>query len=345
MTVARARSTHAGVPPPAAAAPPGRRGLARPDPAPGALRPGRGHDHAAAPLPPPPAAGAGVTGLPSSRVVVDVVGAVRRPGLYRLAQGSRIADAVARAGGATAKADLAQVNLAAPLADGEQVVVPRRGAPGAAGGGLGSSGAAPLRPVQLSTATLEQLDSLPGVGPVTAQKILDYRAEARRVPARSTSSTPCPGSGRSGSISSTSWSCRERSGRSPHRVRGRALSSGSRVRTWSEGRRSSPSAAAAVLALRDRRGRRDAAARCSSRRWCCSAGGGAAPASTRSTAACCSRASDTAERSVLAVTGTDAALAASSCAFRPRSAASAGSASARPCCSSCRSAARRRRAP
>ena len=117
-----------------------------------------------------------MTGLPSSRVVVDVVGAVRRPGLYRLAQGSRIADALTRAGGATAKADLAQVNLAAPLADGEQVVVPRRGAGGAAPGGAGSASAAgAAAPVQLSTATLEQLDSLPGVGPVTAQKILDYR--------------------------------------------------------------------------------------------------------------------------------------------------------------------------
>ena len=133
---------------------------------------GAGTTTTAAPLPLPPAAGAGVTGLPSSRVVVDVVGAVRRPGLYRLAQGSRIADALTRAGGATAKADLAQVNLAAPLADGEQVVVPRRGV-AAAGAGSGSAGAA--APVQLSTATLEQLDSLPGVGPVTAQKILDYR--------------------------------------------------------------------------------------------------------------------------------------------------------------------------
>src|SRR5438045_9248197 len=93
---------------------------------------GAGTTTTAAPLPPPPAAGAGagVTGLPSSRVVVDVVGAVRRPGLYRLAQGSRIADALTRAGGATGKADLAQANLAAPLADGEQVVVPRRGAAG-----------------------------------------------------------------------------------------------------------------------------------------------------------------------------------------------------------------------
>ena len=109
-------------------------------------------------------------------LVVDVVGAVRRPGLYRLAQGARIADAVSRAGGATAKADLELINLAAPLADGEQVVVPRRGTaalgvpPGPAGASAPSS-----RPVHLSTATLEQLDSLPGIGPVTAQKILDYR--------------------------------------------------------------------------------------------------------------------------------------------------------------------------
>jgi competence protein ComEA len=138
---------------------------------------GAGTTTTAAPLPLPPAAGAGVTGLPSSRVVVDVVGAVRRPGLYRLAQGSRIADALTRAGGATAKADLAQVNLAAPLADGEQVVVPRRGT-GAATPAAGSASAAgPAAAVQLSTATLEQLDSLPGVGPVTAQKILDYRQE------------------------------------------------------------------------------------------------------------------------------------------------------------------------
>lgn len=134
---------------------------------------GAGTTTTAAPLPPPPAM-AGVTGLPSSRVVVDVVGAVRRPGLYRLAHGSRIADAVTRAGGATSKADLAQVNLAAPLADGEQVVVPKRLLGGAAGASATSSGASG-GPVQLSTATLEQLDSLPGVGPVTAQKILDYR--------------------------------------------------------------------------------------------------------------------------------------------------------------------------
>ena len=131
-----------------------------------------------APLPSPPTETAGVTGLPAARVVVDVVGAVRRPGLYRLEQGSRIADAVARAGGATGKADLAQVNLAAPLADGEQVVVPKRGVAGAAGASVGPGGTGTASgPVHLSTATLDQLDSLPGIGPVTAQKILDYRAK------------------------------------------------------------------------------------------------------------------------------------------------------------------------
>jgi competence protein ComEA len=141
---------------------------------------GAGTTTPAAPLPPPPTEGAGVTGLPSGRVVVDVVGAVRQPGLYRLEQGSRIADAVARAGGATRKADLAMINLAAPLADGEQVVVPKRGPPGAAVGGTGGAAGTPgvpAGPVHLNTATLEQLDSLPGVGPVTAQKILDYRQE------------------------------------------------------------------------------------------------------------------------------------------------------------------------
>jgi competence protein ComEA len=110
----------------------------------------------------------------ATRLVVDVVGAVRRPGLYRLEQGARIADAVARAGGATRKAQLASINLAAPLADGEQVVVPTSG-PSPAAGNASAAGTATSGPVHLSTATLEQLDSLPGIGPVTAQKILDYR--------------------------------------------------------------------------------------------------------------------------------------------------------------------------
>ena len=81
-------------------------------------------------------------------------------------------DAVARAGGATRRADLAQVNLAAPVADGQQIVVPRRGT---AAAGAAGTGAAATGPIHLNTATPEQLDALPGVGPVTAQKILDYR--------------------------------------------------------------------------------------------------------------------------------------------------------------------------
>jgi competence protein ComEA len=104
------------------------------------------------------------------KLVVHVAGAVRRPGLYRLTEGSRVADAVARAGGATAPADTAAINLAAPVADGMQVLVPRRVA------AAGHPAAAAGRP-SLSSATLAELDALPGVGPVTAQKILDYRAQ------------------------------------------------------------------------------------------------------------------------------------------------------------------------
>jgi competence protein ComEA len=104
-------------------------------------------------------------------LVVDVAGAVRRPGLYRLPRGTRIADAIARAGGLTAKAERAAVNLAAPLADGEQVLVPARGSASVSAGGTAAG------PLDLNTATLEQLDGLPGIGPTTAQKILDYRQE------------------------------------------------------------------------------------------------------------------------------------------------------------------------
>jgi len=108
-----------------------------------------------------------------SRVVVHVVGAVRRPGVYRLGYGKRVADAVARAGGLARRADAAAVNLAAPLADGQQVVVPVRGRAGAgAAAGGGAAG-----PVHLNTASAEELDELPGVGPVTAQKIVDFREQ------------------------------------------------------------------------------------------------------------------------------------------------------------------------
>jgi competence protein ComEA len=127
--------------------------------------------------PAPQAASAAAATLPRALVAVDVVGAVRRAGLYRLPQGSRIADALARAGGATRKADLALVNLAAPLADGSQIVVPARTGGASPGGGGGAGPAAPAGPVHLNSATLADLDALPGVGPVTAQKILDYRQQ------------------------------------------------------------------------------------------------------------------------------------------------------------------------
>jgi competence protein ComEA len=120
-----------------------------------------------------------------AQLVIHVVGAVRRPGLYRLPQGSRYDDAVEKAGGATPKADLALINLAAPISDGIQIVVPTRAPAAASGAGASGSGApssggtgsAAAGPVHLNTATLEELDALPGVGPVTAQKILDYRQE------------------------------------------------------------------------------------------------------------------------------------------------------------------------
>jgi competence protein ComEA len=110
-------------------------------------------------------------------LVVHVVGEVRRPGLYRLRGGARIADAVHRAGGAARGADLAAVNLAAPLVDGIQILVPSRDAPGSAGTGEPSSAGSAGGTVSLSSATVEELDELPGVGPITAQKIVDYRAE------------------------------------------------------------------------------------------------------------------------------------------------------------------------
>jgi competence protein ComEA len=112
---------------------------------------------------------------PPRRLVVHVAGAVNRPGLYELDEGSRIDDAIAEAGGAKPKAALDLVNLAAPVADGQQVLVPHRGAAVAAGGGESAGPGAPGGKVSLNSATIEQLDALPGIGPVTAQQIIDFR--------------------------------------------------------------------------------------------------------------------------------------------------------------------------
>jgi competence protein ComEA len=115
-------------------------------------------------------------------LVVDVAGAVRHPGVYRMTEGARVRDAITRAGGATARADLGQINRAAKLSDGLQVLVPRRlpaahAAPAASGGAGADASSAPAQPVDLNSATLEQLDTLDGVGPATAQKIIDFRTQ------------------------------------------------------------------------------------------------------------------------------------------------------------------------
>src|SRR5215218_8442746 len=109
----------------------------------------------------------------SGEVVVDVTGAVRRPGVYRMPVGSRVNDAVARAGGAAPRAQLEAINLAARLADGQQEVVPERLPGGAAAvGAAGAEG-----PISLGTASVEQLEEIEGIGPVTAEAIVAFRDE------------------------------------------------------------------------------------------------------------------------------------------------------------------------
>jgi competence protein ComEA len=114
-----------------------------------------------------------------SDVVVDVTGAVANPGVYRMPAGSRVNDAVQRAGGASGKAELEAVNLAARLADGQQVVIPERIAGGGAAAGAAAAGAASAAseegPISLGTATVADLDTIDGIGPVTAQDIIDFR--------------------------------------------------------------------------------------------------------------------------------------------------------------------------
>jgi competence protein ComEA len=116
-------------------------------------------------------AGRGTAG----RLYVHVAGAVRRPGLYRLAEGSRVAAALERAGGPTRRADLASVNLAARVEDGQQIVVPRPGTRPASGGASGSGDG--RTKISLASATVEQLDQLDGIGPTLAKRIAEYRDE------------------------------------------------------------------------------------------------------------------------------------------------------------------------
>jgi competence protein ComEA len=160
-----------------------------------------GSDPGPAAAPPTAEPAIKVEAAPAGAVLVHVAGAVRRPGVYRMKEGDRVDDAVRRAGGPTGRADLAAVNLAAKVQDGRQILLPERprrlaGAPaaaGAAGAGAGAAmgggatavagggaaaggaGTAATGPIDLNTATLEQLDTLDGVGPATAQKILAFR--------------------------------------------------------------------------------------------------------------------------------------------------------------------------
>jgi competence protein ComEA len=140
-----------------------------------------GGDDAAPPVSIDGAARSGHARKERPDLYVHVAGAVRRPGLLHLPSGTRVATALERAGGPTRRADLTLVNLAAPLQDGQQIVVPVKGPAGNAAAGGASAAAAPgaAAPpgakVHLSSATAEQLDEIDGLGPTLAERIVEYR--------------------------------------------------------------------------------------------------------------------------------------------------------------------------
>lgn len=135
----------------------------------------------------PTRAAAAPTTTAAERVYVDVVGAVKHPGMFVLPAGARVLDAVSAAGGFAAKAQRDAVNLARPLADGEQLIVPKQGASASAPGttsaapaGASAASGAPGGKIDLNTATQEQLESLPRIGPALSQRILDWRQQNGR---------------------------------------------------------------------------------------------------------------------------------------------------------------------
>lgn len=116
----------------------------------------------------------------TAELLVDVQGPVRRPGVVRLPAGARVLDALRAAGGAKRGVSTSSLNLARPLSDGEQIVLASRGGAAPAAGGPSGGAGAVVGPVDLNAATLADLDGLPGVGPVLAQRILDWRTEHGR---------------------------------------------------------------------------------------------------------------------------------------------------------------------
>ena len=123
------------------------------------------------------AAPAGLIERGDERAVVHVAGAVQRPGVYRLRSGARVRDAVRRAGGASSDGDANAINLAAKVVDGAQVIVPLKLGTAASGAAPAEAGTGSPAPISLGNATAEQLDTLDGVGPATAEKIIQWRTE------------------------------------------------------------------------------------------------------------------------------------------------------------------------
>lgn len=125
-----------------------------------------------------PSTGAARTS-PTAVIVVAAAGAVAKPGVYRVNGGARVIDVLQAAGGPSPEADVDRINLAAKVADGERVYVPRKGEAGVAVEGAAASDSGDAI-IDLNTATAAQLDSLPGIGPATAQAIIDYRTRRGR---------------------------------------------------------------------------------------------------------------------------------------------------------------------
>jgi len=133
-------------------------------------------DSVATPL--PAATGELTPGGPGGSIFVHVAGAVAKPGVYELPAGSRVIDGLNAAGGATAQADVSSINLARELTDGERVYIPRRGeVPAAEAGAAAPAGGEQAGKVNINTASISELEELPGIGEVIAQRIVDYRTQ------------------------------------------------------------------------------------------------------------------------------------------------------------------------